>query len=445
MWKRFSRWCNLLLLVAPAAAAPYYAHPGAVHMHTVYSDGSGTFQNLAAAAQAAGLSYIITSDHNTLEPLRDGHQRYWGSVLVLVGTEISTDAGHLLAMDLPADFEWGTRDPQLVIDRVNAAGGFSVLAHPVSERWPWLDWRVRGYAGMEVINLASLMDADLRAVTQIQLPARTLSRLVDLAQRYLRDPDGVMTRFTDNTVDADRTRWDALLRRGQQVAGTAGVDAHARIPAGVTVFHVPTYQEAFESVQTYAVTLAPLRGEAEADRREIYRAYRNGRLFLAYPRVAPAPEFRFTAHEAGREATVGQPIRLEERVRLIVEAPGHPRPVIRLLRDGVEVASAEADRLEWTVTRPGAYRVEVYASQRAGRLFDIRRGLRLPRVDEILRARRRELRPWILSNPIYVRGPGQGAVAPAPLFPPLRAGIPLRRSGPGYAALEAAGICCCSY
>ncbi len=447
MRRRHSLWwlgVALCLGASPALPAPYYNYAGAIHMHTTYSDGSGNFQDLATAAQAAGLAYILTSDHNTLQPLRDGHQRYWGPVLVLVGVEISTEAGPILAMDLPASFEWGSRDPQQVIDRVNAAGGFGVLAHPVSERWPWTDWGVTGYAGMEIINLASLMDADLRAAAQIQLPVRTLSRLADLAQRYLRNPDQVMAEFTNNTVDEHRAQWDSLLDRGQQAVGIASVDAHARIPVPGRVFYVPTYQEAFESVHTYAVTLNPLRGNAERDGQEIHRAYRNGRLYLVYPRVTAAPGFRFTAQEGTRTATMGQPIRLEERVRLVVDAPGHSHPLIRLLRNGTEIASAEDEHLEHQVTRPGVYRVEVYASEQTGRLLDIRRGLRLPRVEEVLRSRRRELRPWIFSNPIYVRGAGEGALPPRMLYPVARASATIHRPGPDYAALEAAGFCCCT-
>ncbi|NLB95545.1 MAG: CehA/McbA family metallohydrolase [Armatimonadetes bacterium] len=432
-----------VLFGPPAAGAPYYNYPGAIHIHTVYSDGSGTFQEVAETAKATQLAYIITTDHNTLEPIRDGHQRYWGRVLVLVGTEISTDAGHYLALDLPGSFEWGTRDAQQVIDRVNAAGGFGVLAHPVSERWPWTDWSVTSIAGLEIINLASLMDADLRAVTQMNLPGRSLRRLAGLAQRYLTNPDAVMASFANNTVDRERTQWDALLREGRQYIGTAGVDAHARIPVAGTVYRVPTYREAFETVQTYAVALEPLRGDAESDRREIYRAYRNGRLYMVYPRVAPAPEFRFVAEEAGRVATMGQPITLAERVRLTVEAPDHSHPIIRLLRNGTEVASAEEARLEWDATQPGVYRVEVYAGVGAGRLFDIRRGLRLPRVEELLRSRRQELQPWIMSNPIYVRGTGTSAQGEDPVFPAIGTVRRASRIDPHYAALEAAGICCC--
>ena len=106
---------------------------------------------------------------------------------------------------------------------------------------------------------------------------------------------------------------DPGVGSGRRIVGTAAVDAHARLPVAGREFKAPSYQEAFESVQTYAVTLAPLKREFEHDRRQVYSAYRNGRLYLVYPRVAAAPAFRFEAREGDQTAIMGQPIRLRRR------------------------------------------------------------------------------------------------------------------------------------
>ena len=418
VWKRIRRWLpraggwavaavtlgGMRVAGQETGTSRYFHYRGAIHIHTQYSDGSGTFPEVVDAARGAGLDYIITTDHNTLQPIRDGHQRYWDGLLVLIGTEISTDAGHALGLDLPETFSFEPRGAQQVLDRVNAAGGFTILAHPMSPRWQWRNWNARGFTGMEVINLSSLVDDDLRnAQHGVRIQDRSVQRLVQLSKRYLTNPNGVMKTLTNRDVEPERRQWDRLLASGRQVAGTGAVDAHARVPVGGQVFKVPSYQEAFESVTTYAVVPQRLSGEFERDRRLIYGAYRNGRIYAVYPRVSPAPGFRFTAAEGSREATMGQPLEMEQRVRLRVEAPDHSRPVIRLLKDGSEVASAEDRRLEWTASEPGAYRVEVYAWEGPGRLVDrLRRG-RLRDLSGLLRSRSRELRPWIFSNPIYLR------------------------------------------
>jgi hypothetical protein len=100
---------------------------------------------------------------------------------------------------------------------------------------------------------------------------------------------------------------------------------------------------------------------------------------------------------------MGQPMRFRERVRLVVQAPDHPRPQIRLLRDGRVVARKDGQRMEWSSSVPWTYRAEVYARVRKdsslGTLRDLRRG----RVGDVIRARAGELQPWIFSNPIHVR------------------------------------------
>jgi hypothetical protein len=272
----------------------------------------------------------------------------------------------------------------------------------MSPRWLWRDWSVRNYTGIEIVNLSSLFDDDLLTATEGgRIGGRSLARLVKLFKLYDTDPDQLMATIGDNVVTRERQKWSDLLGMGRQVVGAGSVDAHARIPIGRTVYKIPSYTEAFDTVQSYILTLAPLRGELKHDREQVYGAVRNGRLYIVFPRVAPALRFEFTAREGEREATMGQPIRLEREVTLTVLAPGHPRPVIRLLRDGKETAHAEGERLVTTASEPGAYRVEVYAAEQGERLLSPSRGGRT--VQDLLRAQPRRVKPWIISNPIYIR------------------------------------------
>ena len=111
---RWRRWAVVGLAAAAAAYAarvalwrpfdvqgpdPLDARPrtsGVVHVHTTLSDGGGTPQEVAAAARAAGLGFVVITDHNNLDA--KGFEGYHDGVLVLVGTEISTTAGHVLGL-----------------------------------------------------------------------------------------------------------------------------------------------------------------------------------------------------------------------------------------------------------------------------------------------------------------------------------------------------------
>ena len=107
--------------------------PGAYHIHTTRSDGHGDRAAVAAAAARAGLKFIILTDHG------DGTRppdppAYIDGVLVLDGVEISTDAGHYVALDMPrAPYPLGgTADA--VVEDVARLGGFGIAAHPDSPK-----------------------------------------------------------------------------------------------------------------------------------------------------------------------------------------------------------------------------------------------------------------------------------------------------------------------
>src|SRR5262249_54399760 len=104
-----------------------------IHIHTTYSDGTGSVEEVLARVQhATTLDVIAITDHDTIEGAlraRDlvarGGYRFEG----IVGEEISTREGHLLALFLEEPVA-----PEQSIERsielVRAQGGLAVVAHP---------------------------------------------------------------------------------------------------------------------------------------------------------------------------------------------------------------------------------------------------------------------------------------------------------------------------
>jgi len=66
---------------------------GNIHVHSNYSDGNGNIKEIARAAKAAGLAYVIITDHNSLEGLPE--EGFIDDVLVLVGSEINNTKHHI--------------------------------------------------------------------------------------------------------------------------------------------------------------------------------------------------------------------------------------------------------------------------------------------------------------------------------------------------------------
>ena len=130
---------------------------GDLHVHTVHSDGSQTQPQVIAAAQAAGLNFIGTSEHNT-----SSAQLTWGTYtpddfLVIPGEEVTTRAGHWLAAGLPdgtwIDWRYRPEDDEFptFAQQARDAGGLVVAAHPFnpidSIRWDF------GYDDVDAIEV----------------------------------------------------------------------------------------------------------------------------------------------------------------------------------------------------------------------------------------------------------------------------------------------------
>jgi predicted metal-dependent phosphoesterase TrpH len=104
-----------------------------VHMHTTYSDGTGSVEDvLTYVEHATPLDVIAITDHDTIEGAlraRDLAARHNCRFEVIVGEEISTREGHLLALFLQKRIP-----PRLSIERsielVHAQGGLAIVAHP---------------------------------------------------------------------------------------------------------------------------------------------------------------------------------------------------------------------------------------------------------------------------------------------------------------------------
>ncbi|TDC20513.1 phosphoesterase [Streptomyces sp. 8K308] len=108
---------------------------GDCHLHTVHSDGRRTPAELAAAARAAGLDFIVTTEHNT----HSAHAAFRGldgdDLLILCGEEVTTRNGHYLALGTDpgtfVDWRYRARDDAYprYARRIHRAGGLVVPAH----------------------------------------------------------------------------------------------------------------------------------------------------------------------------------------------------------------------------------------------------------------------------------------------------------------------------
>jgi hypothetical protein len=379
----------LILTLPPPAVAldgrvPGTFAPGAYHIHTVRSDGTGTVDEIAAAAARAGLRFLVFTDHGDGTRSPDP-PAYRHGVLCLDAVEISTMDGHLVALGLPAPapYPLAGRARDVMAD-VHRMGGTAVAAHPDSPK-PDLRWQAQGaaYDGIEWINA----DSEWRDEEPVDLAAAGLRALV-------RPAESIATLF----ARPGRTlrRWDTAAR-SRPVFGLAAVDAHARIswredeePRRRTTLARPSYESMFETLVQTVVLDTALSGEAGEDGARVLGALTSGRSFSIVRALAWPASLEFSA--SGGDRTVQMGHRLAEvdvppaGLRFDAAVPQAPGARLTLWRDGVQIATGQGDLSHRATGRQsGVYRIEV--SFPGG------------------------LVPWIVSNPIVVGdvpGPGGG-------------------------------------
>lgn len=120
----------------PGAGPGWYR--GDCHLHTVHSDGRHTQGSLLTLAREAGLDFLGSTEHNTSSAGFTWGRHVPDDFLVINGEEVTTRAGHWLALGLPAgtwiDWRFRPEDQQLstFAERVRGVGGMAVTAHPFS-------------------------------------------------------------------------------------------------------------------------------------------------------------------------------------------------------------------------------------------------------------------------------------------------------------------------
>lgn len=221
---------------------------GDCHLHTVYSDGRRTPEEVAAGAREARLDFIVSTEHNT-----SSAHGVWGplagpDLLILTGEEVTTRNGHYLALGLPAgdwiDWRYRARDQFFgkAAQQIHRSGAILVPAHPycpyVGCRWKF------GYEqadAVEVWNGPWTADDESAVDTWDAMLVRYARGRDDSWVPAMGNSDAhsapQLIGLPHNVVRADRLSRDALLRG--MSAGQSWIAESADIALDFKVATVP--------------------------------------------------------------------------------------------------------------------------------------------------------------------------------------------------------------
>ena len=345
---------------------------GAIHVHTVASDGGGTLDEVAAAARVTGLDFLTITDHNVWAM---SAPMYLDGRLMVLGEEARVPSGHMLVIGGDDPRERRARRAEAEArgsplgPSVPAGAGLRIVAHPEGPGEPWQDWDPAGFDALEIWNWdTELRDDGLddwpRAL--LLLPAEPVSAMLELVDR------------PTTTLE----RWDGLLAEGHRVAGVCSVDAHSHVPVtDELALPFPAYRDLFSLARQHVLLGAEPTGDALHDAAIVTEALRSGRSFCALDGIADASGFSAEAVSLEESVTFGGELPWEaEVVRITASVPDLAVPtLVRLYRDGTLVSEGRGpDYDSGALAAPGVYRLEVYVELGRGQV------------------------PWIFTNPIWV-------------------------------------------
>ena len=339
---------------------------GAIHGHSLYSDGLGTVAEIRDAAADAGLDFLILTDHDTLGPLAEVGEGFHRQTLSLFGCEVSPPTNHLLVLGATRCPD-RTLTPQEYLDEASAQGALTFLAHPHDRGVPlahlpayaWDAWPIEGYTGIELWNQLSDWSGHVGGLGSAM---RALLR----PSAHLHGPEAETLRL-----------WDEV-GRSRPVTGIAGLDVHdVQIGRRPFLVHVFRYAYAMRTLLCY-VDVADWSQDAERSKSWLLEALAKGRLHFANRELADARGLSFAAvRRGGPPARMGEEVLAGEVVELGLASP--ERAELSILRDGKPMAETFGTELSLPAAGPGVYRAELR-----------------------LRLGRRSL-PWAFTNPIYLR------------------------------------------
>ena len=354
-------WFTLPPRAARLPALPATIAIGAYHVHSTRSDGSGTVDDIAAAAAAAGLKFVVFTDHGDAVRQPDPPAYHHG-VLCLDAVEISTAGGHVVALKLDRASEYPlggeTRD---VIADVHRMGGWAIAAHPDSPREE-LRWR----GGFPDVDAVEWLNADS------EWRDESKARLVTSVARALLRPSETIASLFGPPARA-LLRWDAVAR-GRAVGGLAASDAHTK------------YAAVFRTVAQAVVLDQPLAGDAAEDARRVLEALTGGRTYSVIRAFANPGALDFGADSAGTLVPMGGSIETSGAT-LRAQTAAAPDATVVIVQNGRQIATGKGS-VTAVAAMPGVYRAEAYYP---GFSF-----------------------PWIVSNSIRVGLPAGPPPAPVP-------------------------------
>ncbi len=346
-----------------------YYKKGVYHNHSVFSDGRGDIDEITKDAKKVGIDFVILTDHG--EPNLDSSSstQYLNNVLLIGGSELSLECGHMTVMGYyPIDYRFSIH-PQEAINEVIENNGVCFVAHPFDKRIPWTDWKIENFTGIEILNSYS------EAMKMNPL------KFFLFPFEYLINSENFMLSIVKYPYKNIK-KWNEFLRKGKYFAIYA-LDAHSKLEITEKFyFAFPSYEMFFKLFNLYVKIDKDFSDNAKNDSDLILDALKRGNFFNVIELIAFANGFEaFFVDNENNVYDMGETVK-SENGEIVVKLPFDFKTDVFLKSNNrvvKEVLNNKEKELRFRINKRGIYWIEVFA--RDSKYNDI---------------------PWILTNPFFI-------------------------------------------
>jgi hypothetical protein len=358
---------------------PGFYKKGVFHVHSNFSDGRGTIDEISRAASRSHLDFVILTDHGRPN-LRASAATGWANGILLIGaSEFSLNEGHLAAAGYKVPAYIFPPEAQEAIAEVDRDRGISFISHPLDRKIPWTGWQVSNFTGIEILSLYQLAKKNLPyGITLLPL-------------RYLFNSAYALTALI-SYPGKEMSIWDRFNQNGRYY-GIYALDSHAKLQLNKNFsLPFPAYEATFHILNIYVKLERELEKDPRSAAAAVIAAIRRGNFFNAIESLAPANGFEnYYREKDGRLVDMGGDAQSPGGI-LILKLPFHFATTIVIKKDGEIFKTISANtrqELSIPIFQAGVYRAEI--SLAAGRFATL---------------------PWIVANPIFIALPALAGGAP---------------------------------
>ena len=330
-----------------------FQYCGAIHIHSLFSDGTGDLNTIVKAAKKSGLDWIIVTDHNTME-IEEG---IFNGVYVIRSEEISPySENHYLVFGTNEVIE-PCDNPQIYVDKVRELGGFGFAAHPdegitvdkngnciprknSNHCIPWSDKNVKP-DGVEIWNWFSNW-ADNYDDTSLLTKAYSFF----FKHRIITNPSPLTLSW-----------WDSLNNERENVVpALGGVDAHALLIKDYFIpLYIFPYTTCFKTINNTINLREPLSKDFKEAKQQILSAVIKGNNIIINKNISKEiPEFLICNNK--NIGYSGESIDLDENTTLKIKL--NKKADIKILLNGKEIFKTQDKICTLPIKEKGKYRAE---------------------------------------------------------------------------------------